>query len=92
MNDTNSQVDKGGARTLEGRVASSKSAKTVTVVIDRQEQHGLYGKLLRRTTRLHAHDEKGECHEGDRVRIVECRPLSKTKHFRVVEVLTRAAE
>ena len=87
MNDTNKT-----SRTLEGRVASSKSAKTVTVVIDRQEQHGLYGKLLRRSTKLHAHDEKGECHEGDLVRIAECRPLSKTKHHRVVEIVARAAE
>ena len=87
MNDTNKS-----ARTLEGRVTSSKAAKTVTVLVGRQEQHGLYGKLLRRSTKLHAHDEKSECHEGDRVRIVECRPLSKTKHFRVVEVLAHAAE
>ena len=79
-------------RTLEGRVTSNKASKTVTVLVDRQEQHGLYGKLLRRSTKLHAHDEKGECHEGDLVRITECRPLSKTKHFRVVEVLARAAE
>ena len=92
MNDTNNQVDKGSARTLEGRVTSSKASKTVTVLVDRQEQHGLYGKLLRRSTKLHAHDENGECHEGDLVRITECRPLSKTKHFRVVEVLARAAE
>lgn len=84
--------DNKSARTLEGRVSSNKAAKTVTVVVDRQEQHGLYGKLLRRSTKLHAHDEKGECHQGDRVRIVECRPMSKTKHFRVVEVLARAAE
>jgi small subunit ribosomal protein S17 len=62
------------------------------VLVDRQEQHGIYGKLLRRSTKLHAHDEKGECREGDRVRIAECRPMSKTKHFRVVEVLARAAE
>ena len=80
------------ARTLEGRVTSNKASKTVTVLVDRQEQHGLYGKLLRRSTKLHAHDENGECHEGDLVRIAECRPLSKTKHFRVVEVLARAAE
>ena len=79
-------------RTLEGRVTSSKASRTVTVLVDRQEQHGLYGKLLRRSTKLHAHDENGECHEGDLVRITECRPLSKTKHFRVVEVLARAAE
>jgi len=92
MNDTSNQVDKGSARTLEGRVTSNKASKTVTVLVDRQEQHGLYGKLLRRSTKLHAHDENGECHEGDLVRITECRPLSKTKHFRVVEVLARAAE
>lgn len=92
MNDNSDKVDKSSTRILEGRVSSSKSAKTVTVVIDRQEQHGLYGKLLRRSTKLHAHDEKGECHEGDLVRIAECRPMSKTKHFRVVEVLARAAE
>ena len=92
MNDTNNQVDKGSARTLEGRVTSNKASKTVTVLVDRQEQHGLYGKLLRRSTKLHAHDENGECHEGDLVRIAECRPLSKTKHFRVVEVLAHAAE
>ena len=85
------ETEKHNTRTLQGRVASAKSAKTVTVVIDRQEQHGLYGKLLRRSTKLHAHDEKGECHEGDTVRIAECRPLSRTKHFRVVEVLAHAA-
>ncbi|HET7930171.1 MAG TPA: 30S ribosomal protein S17 [Rhodanobacteraceae bacterium] len=87
MNDTNKS-----ARTIDGRVSSAKSAKTITVVVDRQGQHGLYGKLLRRSTKLHAHDEKGECREGDLVRIAECRPLSKTKHFRVVEVLARAAD
>ena len=92
MNDAQNQVDKSSTRTLQGRVTSSKAAKTVTVSVDRQEQHGVYGKLLRRSTKLHAHDEKGECHEGDLVRIAECRPMSKTKHFRVVEVLARAAE
>jgi small subunit ribosomal protein S17 len=79
-------------RTLQGRVTSNKASKTVTVVVDRQGQHGLYGKLLRRSTKLHAHDENSECREGDLVRIAECRPMSKTKHFRVVEVLQRAAE
>ena len=79
-------------RTLQGRVTSNKASKTVTVVVDRLGQHGLYGKLLRRSTKLHAHDENSECREGDLVRIAECRPMSKTKHFRVVEVLQRAAE
>ena len=78
------------SRTLQGRVLSNKMQKTVTVLIERQEQHGLYGKLLRRSTKLHAHDEHA-CREGDLVRIAECKPLSKTKHFRVVEVVARAA-
>ncbi len=80
------------ARTLEGRVVSNKMNKTVTVLIERQVQHNLYGKIVRRSTKLHAHDEAGQCREGDLVRIAECRPLSKTKHHRVVEVVTRGSE
>ncbi len=80
------------ARTLEGRVVSNKMNKTVTVLIERQVQHNLYGKIVRRSTKLHAHDEAGQCREGDLVRIAECRPLSKTKHHRVIEVVTRASE
>jgi len=80
------------ARTLEGRVVSNKMNKTVTVLIERQVQHSLYGKIVRRSTRLHAHDEAGQCREGDLVRIAECRPLSKTKHHRVIEVVTRGGE
>ena len=80
------------ARSLQGRVVSNKMNHTVTVLIERQVQHGVYGKILRRSTKLHAHDESGGCREGDLVRIVECRPISKTKHHRVVEVLQRAGE
>lgn len=80
------------ARSLQGRVVSNKMNHTVTVLIERQIQHGVYGKILRRSTKLHAHDESGSCREGDLVRIVECRPISKTKHHRVVEVLQRAGE
>ena len=79
-------------RSLQGRVVSNKMNHTVTVLIERQIQHGVYGKILRRSTKLHAHDESGSCREGDLVRIVECRPISKTKHHRVVEVLQRAGE
>ncbi|HSC09461.1 MAG TPA: 30S ribosomal protein S17 [Rhodanobacteraceae bacterium] len=79
-------------RTIEGRVVSNKMAKTVTVLLERQVPHPLYGKIVRRSTKVHAHDEKGECKEGDMVRIAECRPLSKTKNWRVIEVLTRAAQ
>ena len=79
-------------RTIEGRVVSNKMHKTVTVLIERQVQHPLYGKIVRRSTKVHAHDENGECKEGDVVRIAETRPMSKTKNWRVVEILTRAAE
>lgn len=75
---------------LEGRVVSSKMQKTVTVLLERQIQHPMYGKYARRSTKVHAHDEAGECREGDLVRIVECRPLSKTKNFKVVAIVERA--
>jgi small subunit ribosomal protein S17 len=79
-------------RTIEGRVVSNKMQKTVTVLLERQVQHPLYGKIVRRSTKVHAHDEKGECKEGDTVRIAECAPMSKTKNWRVVEVVARAAQ
>ncbi|HVP33831.1 MAG TPA: 30S ribosomal protein S17 [Steroidobacteraceae bacterium] len=79
-------------RTVEGRVVSNKMQKTVTVLLERQVAHPLYGKIVRRSTKVHAHDEKGECKEGDTVRITECRPLSKTKNWRVVEIVARAAQ
>ena len=79
-------------RTVEGRVVSNKMNKTVTILVERQVKHPLYGKYIRRSTKLHAHDEENTCHEGDVVRVTECRPLSKTKNWRVVEVVTRAAK
>ena len=79
-------------RTVEGRVVSNKMNKTVTVLVERQVKHAMYGKYLRRSTKLHAHDESNACNEGDLVRVAECRPLSKTKNWQVVEVITRAAE
>jgi small subunit ribosomal protein S17 len=79
-------------RTIEGRVVSNKMSKTVTVLLERQVPHPLYGKIVRRSTKVHAHDENGQCKEGDVVRIAECRPLSKTKNWRVVEVVTRATQ
>ena len=84
-----SETEKSG-RTIEGRVVSNKMQKTVTVLLERQVQHPLYGKIVRRSTKVHAHDEKGECKEGDVVRIAETRPMSKTKNWRVVKVVTRA--
>ena len=78
-------------RTVEGRVVSNKMNKTVTVLVERQVKHALYGKYLRRSTKLHAHDEQNTCNEGDLVRVPECRPLYKTKNWQVVAIITRAA-
>ena len=79
-------------RTVEGRVVSNKMNKTVTVLVERSVKHELYGKYIKRSTKLHAHDEDNSCNEGDVVRVTECRPLSKTKNWRVVEVVARAAK
>ena len=78
------------ARTTRGRVSSNRMDKTITVVIERLEQHPLYGKYVRRRTKLHAHDENNECQEGDIVLIEQCRPLSKSKAWRLVQVLERS--
>ena len=77
-------------RTLTGRVSSDKMDKTITVVIERVVRHPVYGKYLRRSTKLHAHDEHNECRTGDLVMIEPCRPLAKTKAWRLVRVLERA--
>jgi small subunit ribosomal protein S17 len=78
--------------TVEGRVVSNKMDKTVTVLVERQVKHALYGKYIRRSTKLHAHDAENVCQMGDTVRVAECAPISKTKNWRVVEVLAHAAE
>ena len=79
-----SETEKSG-RTIEGRVVSNKMQKTVTVLLERQVQHPLYGKIVRRSTKVHAHDEKSECKEGDVVRIEETRPISKLKTWKVID-------
>lgn len=77
-------------RTLNGRVTSNKMDKTATVVIERLVKHPVYGKYIRRTTKLHVHDEHNECQEGDLVTIKQSRPLSKTKAWMLVEIVRRA--
>ena len=77
-------------RTLEGTVVSDRMDKTVVVSVQRLTPHPLYGRVLRRTRKYKAHDEKNDCHMGDRVVITECRPLSKDKSWRVSQVLERA--
>jgi small subunit ribosomal protein S17 len=76
--------------TREGFVVSDKMDKTVVVEVERTTRHPLYAKVLRRTTKFKAHDERNECRTGDQVRIMECRPLSRDKSWRVVEILRRA--
>jgi small subunit ribosomal protein S17 len=73
-----------------GRVVSNKMQKSVTVSIERLVKHPAYGKFIRRTTKVMAHDEEGTCRSGDTVAIVECRPISKRKAWRVVEIVERA--
>lgn len=82
---------KSGGNRVVGRVVSDKGDKTITVLIERIERHPIYGKTLRRSTKLRAHDENNEAKEGDTVAIVETRPLSATKRFRLVEVLKTAS-
>ncbi|MCS3745688.1 MULTISPECIES: 30S ribosomal protein S17 [Xanthomonas] len=88
MSDNN---EKQTLRTVEGRVVSNKMDKTVTVLVERQVKHPLYGKYIKRSSKLHAHDADNACNEGDVVRVTEIAPMSKTKNWRVVEIVTRSA-
>lgn len=78
------------ARTITGRVVSNKGDKSITVMVERQVKHPIYKKFIKRSTKLHAHDESNQANEGDVVKIEECRPISKTKSFRLVEVVESA--
>ena len=77
-------------RTLTGRVISDKMDRTITVLVERKVKHPVYEKYIRRSTKFHVHDEGNECHEGDVVAIEECRPLSKTKSWRLNRIVERA--
>ena len=77
-------------KTRTGVVTSNKMQKTITVAVERKVKHPIYGKFVKKTTKFHAHDEKDECTIGDVVRIMETRPLSKTKRWRLVEVVEKA--
>jgi len=79
-------------RTLTGKVVSDKMDKTITVVIERRVKHPIYGKFVKRSTKLHAHDEQNECQIGDTVSVRECRPLSKSKTWMLVSVDERATK
>ena len=77
-------------RTLTGKVISDKMDKTITVKVERQVKHPIYGKFIKRSTKVHAHDEANECKMGDTVTVAESRPLSKSKTWQLVEVVERA--
>ena len=79
-------------RTLSGVVVSNAADRTITVRIDRRVKHALYGKYVRRMSRIHAHDENNDCNVGDKVSIVECRPISKTKSWRLHAIEERSRE
>ena len=81
-----------GKSKITGRVVSDKMDKTVSVAVERLVKHPVYGKYIRRTTKVLAHDASNECKEGDRVTISECRPISKTKSWAVVDVIERSAD
>lgn len=87
---TQAQETTTNTRTLVGRVVSDKRAKTVTVLVERRVKHELYGKIVARSRKYHAHDEKGEYHLGDTVEIAESRPISKTKNWVVTRLVEKA--
>ena len=76
-------------RTVTGKVVSNKADKTISVLVERQVKHPLYGKFIRRSTRILAHDEDNQCSEGDWVKIEECRPLSRRKSWKLSSVVSR---
>ena len=80
------------ARTLSGKVVSNKMDKTITVLIERRVKHPVYGKIVSKSTKIKAHDEDNQCNAGDTVTIAEIRPLSKTKSWKLVEIVERALE
>lgn len=80
------------ARTVSGRVVSNKMDKSIVVLIERRVKHPVYGKIIKRSTKIHAHDAKNECMPGDEVTIKEVRPISKTKSWSLVSIDERAVE
>jgi len=83
-------VERNLRKTRTGIVTSDKMDKTITVAVERKVKHPIYGKFVKKTTKFHAHDEKQECTIGDVVKIMETRPLSKTKRWRLVEIVEKA--
>lgn len=82
--------ERGHRKTITGMVVSDKADKTVTVLVERRLRHPLYQKFVKQSKKYHAHDAANECHTGDMVRLMEARPLSRTKRWRVVEIVKKA--
>ena len=78
-------------RTVQGRVVSNKMDKTITVMVERKVKHPVYGKFVKKSTKLHAHDANNDCNEGDLVTISTCRPISKSKQWKLEQIVERAA-
>lgn len=87
--ETTNKLDRNLRKTRIGVVSSNKMDKTITVKVERKIKHPIYGKFLKKTTSFHAHDEKNECSIGDTVKIMETRPMSKTKRWRLVEIVEK---
>jgi len=87
--ETTQMIERNLRKTRIGVVSSNKMDKTITVKVERKIKHPLYGKFLKKTTSFHAHDEKNECSIGDTVKIMETRPMSKTKRWRLVEIVEK---
>jgi small subunit ribosomal protein S17 len=90
MSEATTTAERNLRKTRTGVVRSNKMDKTITVAVERKVKHPIYGKFVKKTTHFHAHDEKNECTIGDIVKIMETRPLSKTKRWRLVEIVEKA--
>ena len=89
MSEVKQEVERNLRKTKIGVVSSNKMEKSITVNVERKVKHPLYGKFVKKSTKFHAHDEKNECSIGDTVRIMETRPMSKTKRWRLVEIIEK---
>jgi len=83
-------MERNNRKEIVGKVTSDKRDKSITIIVERKIKHPLYGKVMKKSKKFQAHDENNECKEGDIVKVMETRPLSKTKRFRLIEILERA--
>jgi small subunit ribosomal protein S17 len=91
-NETATANQSASKRTLQGVVTSSAGDKSATIMIERKIKHPVYGKFIKRSTKIHLHDEANECNKGDTILIEECRPMSKTKSWKLVKIVEKAQE